>query len=256
MELISITQINPVFHQSKLTNPAEHSYEQRMVTEYEFDYILSSDGGKMITNGKTINLSAGMFFIRTPGTIVKGIIPYSSWYVRFQTTDIFPFPTFCCNLSPELCHPIFQQIYDLHVQKPKDYEYQMNYHMNTLLFYLHQNELRRENLSLLSHPLTAIYEEMKHTWNKNFTLDYYAQKSGYSKSHFCHLFKEIYKVSPIQFLHKLRMQNICYQLIETERPIKELMIEHGYNNEQSFFRCFKAHTGDTPLAYRKKHRFN
>lgn len=255
MKIIHCSDTNLTLHQSKPALGTGHSYGERITSSYEFDFILQSNQGKLITEGHSLDLFPGMFFVRKPGTRVEGITSYSSWYMTFYTEDILDFQSTYYTLSPKLCHPIFQKIYDLHVQKPKDYLYQIEYLVNTLLYHLYENQTQKEQESLNPQQLSTVYEAMKKTWHKNLPLDYYVGLSGYSKSRFCHLFQELYHVPPVQFLHELRLQNICYQLIETDRPIKELMIEHGYSNEQSFFRTFKSHTGETPLSYRKKHRF-
>lgn len=256
MNIIHCKDTNLTLHKSNPSLSVGHSYGERTTSSYEFDFILQSNRGKIITEGQTVELAPGMFFVRFPGTRVEGIASYSSWFLTFYTTEYIEFSEVYYTLSPQLCQPIFQQIYDLHVQKPKDYLYQIDYHVNTLLFHLYQSSIQKENNSHHTPTLAMVYDEMKNSWRKNLPLDYYVKLSGYSKSRFCHLFQEEYHISPVLFLHELRLQSICYQLIETERPIKELMIEHGYSNEQSFFRTFKLHTGETPLSYRRNHRFH
>ena len=255
MKLIHCEEISPVFYQSGSEYPVGTAFRERITITYEFDYIVLSDRGKIITEGEETNLVSGMFFVRKPGIKVQGIARYHSWYLRFQTEEELDFPFSYCIISPEVCLPIFQKIYNLHIQKNGDYGYCMDYYMNTLIFLLHQewNQYREKNIQ--KHPIAEIHEIMEKNWRKNYPLDYYAELSGYSKSRFCHLFQNLYQCSPMHFLQELRLQNICYQLIETDRPVKELMIEHGYTNEQSFFRYFKAKTGETPLGYRQKHRY-
>lgn len=254
MEFIHVKQLNITYHKSPVWVPEGWSYEKRTADDYEFDYILSSNGGKMFTNGDTVTLAPGMFFMRSPGMEVQGFAQYTSWYLQFQTDSRLSFSCDFYNMNPEICTPLFRKLYDLHIQRPADYEYLVDYYMNTLLFHLYEEEKRLQDIRQKEHPLSAIYREMEKSWKKNLPLDYYVRLSGYSKSRFCHLFQEIYQISPIQFLHSLRLRNLCYKLIETDQSVKELMIEHGYVNEQSFFRTFKAYTGDTPGEYRKKHQ--
>lgn len=254
MELIHVKQLNLYHHQSSPAWPHGHAYEKRITESYEFDYILSSDHGQIVTGSSVTDLQPGMFFVRTPGMTVQGFSHYSSWYLTFRTENCIAFPQYIYHLRPELCNPVFKKLYDLHIQRPSDYEYLIDYYMNSLLFLLYEEERHIQTLQKKEHSLDLVYEEMKNSWNRNLPLDYYVSLSGYSKSRFCHLFQELYQISPIQFLHHLRLQNLCYQLIETTIPVKELMIEHGYVNEQSFFRTFKAYTGETPAAYRRKHQ--
>ena len=253
MRMIHCTELNLVHHSSAEWVVSGTEYERRITQEYELDYILSSENGVMRTENREEALRPGMLFLRTPGKSVQGVARYSSWYLRFQTEDPLEFPMDYCVLPLEQCRPIFQKLYDLHIRHPADYEYQVDYYMNTLLFWIYLEWKKQQELEI-EEPISRVRDMMEKTWNKNYTLDHYAAQSGYSKSHFCRRFRTLYGVSPIQFLYELRLQKLCYQLIETDRPVKELMIEHGYKNEQSFHRIFKERTGETPLSYRQQHR--
>lgn len=254
MQLIHCKELNLVHHISDRELADGTPYTQRITEEYELDYILSSESGEMVTEGEREKLHAGMLFARIPGTVVQGIARYSSWYLRFQTDDPLVFPTQKCVLPLEQYRMVFQKIYDLHIRRPAEYEYQIDYYLNMLLFGLYREQEKMQKALSPEAPLVRARERMEETWNRNYTLEYYASFSGYSKSHFCRRFREAYGVSPMQYLYELRMQKLCYSLIETDRPVKELMIEHGYKNEQSFYRLFKEQTGETPLSYRRKHR--
>jgi AraC-like DNA-binding protein len=39
-------------------------------------------------------------------------------------------------------------------------------------------------------------------------------------------------------------------LLRTQRPIKQIAVEVGFQNEKSFMRAFKAWTGRTPEEFR------
>jgi len=41
-------------------------------------------------------------------------------------------------------------------------------------------------------------------------------------------------------------------LLRTKRPIKQIAVEAGFQNEKSFMRAFKGWTGRTPEAFRQK----
>lgn len=255
MELIHCRQVNLLFHQSASELASGSPYPERITEFYELDYILSSESGSIRTEGEESSLSRGMLFLRVPGMRVQGFARYSSWYLTFDAKEQLSFPRLFYHLPSELCTPIFQTLYDLHIQRPADCEYLMDYYINQLLFHLYQEEFHIRKRSTSS-SLEFVREMMESSWRQNLPLDYYVTLSGYSKSRFCHLFQELYQISPIHFLHKLRLQSLCYKLIETEAPVKELMIEHGFANEQSFFRAFRKFTGETPLGYRRKHRLS
>ena len=167
MRLINCSKLNLCYHQEAAAECAGKSYGERITTEYEFDYILSSNHGKIITEGECVDLVPGMFFVRPLGTRVEGIMSYSSWYLRFKTEEQLNVVYSPCSLPKSLCDPIFRKIYDIHIQKTPDYQYEIDYYVNTLLFYLyHEWNSKRQNADK-EHPLFGIREEIENTWNKN-----------------------------------------------------------------------------------------
>lgn len=257
MQLIHCNNISIYYHDSKYSLKDNETYRERRTTSYELDYILSSNNGQIITNGISQSLKPGMLFYRTPGMIVKGTAHYSSWYVQYSTKDIIePLSTISFFPLSHAMNDFFKNLYDLYIQNTPNSSYFYDYYINQILYHLYNDTIHEVYDVSLNVKLEQIKKKIESNWNKNLSLDSIVSMSGYSKSRFCHLFKELYQISPIIYLRNLRMQYACRALIETNLPIKEIMLNSGYTNEQTFFRYFKKYTGITPMNYRLAHRIN
>lgn len=67
----------------------------------------------------------------------------------------------------------------------------------------------------------------------------------------CREFKLHFQISPIQYLHQVRMKNAQLLLRERDMKIHEIAYEVGYENVNHFIHHFKKTAGTTPTEYRK-----
>lgn len=74
--------------------------------------------------------------------------------------------------------------------------------------------------------------------------------AGYSEGHLRRLFKEIYKVSPMQYLNELRIDTAKNLLLSTGLSVKEISEQCGFNSPFYFSTIFKAKLGRSPSRYR------
>ena len=78
-----------------------------------------------------------------------------------------------------------------------------------------------------------------------------AADCGYSPSYFYPLFKRITGKTPIYYLNELRIHEAQRLLLLSDLPIGTIAKLAGFAYSQYFSRVFKAHTGDTPAAFRQ-----
>lgn len=57
-------------------------------------------------------------------------------------------------------------------------------------------------------------------------------------------------MSPLQLLHKLRLDEAIRLLRETTRPIGEIALHTGWCDQSAFTRNFSRYTGISPGRYR------
>lgn len=67
-------------------------------------------------------------------------------------------------------------------------------------------------------------------------------------------FKEVFGMSPQEFIVRTRVQAASEDLIRTEKALSEIAIEHGFYDQSAFSRQFSQHTGETAFSYRQRHR--
>ncbi|MCZ8515346.1 AraC family transcriptional regulator [Paenibacillus filicis] len=71
-----------------------------------------------------------------------------------------------------------------------------------------------------------------------------------SPNHTISLFREVTGVSPIQYVHLLRMKEACNLLTNSDLTITEISNHLGYYDHSYFFRTFKKYTSMSPTEYR------
>lgn len=82
------------------------------------------------------------------------------------------------------------------------------------------------------------------------TLDEMAGYAGLSRSHFVRVFKEQTQYSPMSYFIRLKMQHACMLLSSSDRAVKQISYDVGYENPYYFSRLFKRVIGVSPSAYR------
>lgn len=83
------------------------------------------------------------------------------------------------------------------------------------------------------------------------SLEALAEARGYEPSYFSRLFKQYTGRTFTAYLTACRMERAQDLLENTQRSVDTVISECGFSDRTKFFRLFAAHTGMTPLQYRK-----
>ena len=86
------------------------------------------------------------------------------------------------------------------------------------------------------------------------TVDDAALASGYGKSNFCKIFKNIVGDTFHNVLNRQRVDTSCGLLSETNLPVSEIALQVGFGDAKTFCRVFKEIKGITPGTYRKQRK--
>lgn len=89
-------------------------------------------------------------------------------------------------------------------------------------------------------------------YNKNIIIEQYAEEHLMSKNWFIHCFKDIMKVTPMQYILSLRISAAKNYLEKTDKNITEIADAIGYDNPLYFGRLFSKHVGCSPSEYKKR----
>lgn len=86
--------------------------------------------------------------------------------------------------------------------------------------------------------------------DENIYLDKVADEAGMSKFHFCRIFKEHLKMSPMQYLTICRIKQAMTLLRKPGESITSVVYKVGFNDISGFNRHFKKVTGMSPSSFK------
>ncbi len=92
---------------------------------------------------------------------------------------------------------------------------------------------------------------MNRDFADNLPIETLSQRAGISTPNLYSLFKRYLNVSPHQYLLNLRLRKARTMLASNEKSIKEISLECGFENLESFYRAFRKNSQMTPAEYRR-----
>lgn len=103
----------------------------------------------------------------------------------------------------------------------------------------------------VSEALKLMHQQYKHPWS----LEEIAHKVGLSRAGFAQKFKVALGDTPLNYLAAIRIQQAMRILTEEDHKIDYIASSVGYSDAFSFSKAFKKRTGQSPIEFRKKTRF-
>lgn len=82
-------------------------------------------------------------------------------------------------------------------------------------------------------------------------LERLAGEACLSRDHFIKIFNREIGCSPIRYIIRQRMMRAQLLLASSDKPVKAIALQLGYNDFSYFSRLFKKHSGFSPLQYRE-----
>jgi AraC-like DNA-binding protein len=95
---------------------------------------------------------------------------------------------------------------------------------------------------------------MKKHLNNFFSVEELASQQHLSVSHYSRLFRAKTGSSPNQYFNQLKIQKSCQYLYFSDRNIKEICVELGFEDPYYFSRLFKKLIGISPANYKTRHK--
>ncbi len=100
-------------------------------------------------------------------------------------------------------------------------------------------------------PVIAYIEK---NFQSDLSMEEMAGMARLSRTQFNFRFRQLLRMSPSEYLHKLRVEVAQKLLHTTEKSIAEIAVEAGFYDQSHFTKRFRKVTGTTPLAFRKQSR--
>lgn len=98
--------------------------------------------------------------------------------------------------------------------------------------------------------LKRIHEKPRHDWS----VESLARAVGVSRTVLADRFKHFLDQPPMQYLARWRLQLAAQEMKTTDRPLKIIAEESGYESEAAFGRAFKRLFGTSPGDWRRRQR--
>jgi AraC-like DNA-binding protein len=93
-------------------------------------------------------------------------------------------------------------------------------------------------------------EHMKNNYNQDISLSDLAMRTFFSKNYFSKLFKEVTGLNVSDYIQKIRVDEACGLLMNTNMKVVDIAFQVGFNDIKFFYEVFKRITGKTPGEYR------
>ena len=98
---------------------------------------------------------------------------------------------------------------------------------------------------------SEIVEYIRENYYLDLTSAKLSRRFRVSESYIARSFKEATGVSPMELIHKIRIDKAAAMIFETSQTLIDIASYVGYKNKTSFTRMFKKFRGISPSEYKK-----
>ena len=86
--------------------------------------------------------------------------------------------------------------------------------------------------------------------SETLTCNLIAKKFHYSEYHFHRLFQYVTNMSVTDYIRHKRLHTVANELLNTHKTVLHICLAHGFNNQRTFQRAFKAKYSMTPTEFK------
>lgn len=98
--------------------------------------------------------------------------------------------------------------------------------------------------------LASALRHMRKHYTESLRIEDIATKAGLSVYQFEQRVQRLFQMSPLQLLHKLRLDEATRLLRETDLPLGEIALQTGWCDQSAFTRHFSRYAGMAPGKFR------
>lgn len=106
--------------------------------------------------------------------------------------------------------------------------------------------------SAAEESLRSVLDYIQEHYTQQLTVGEISKAFSYNETYFCRRFKKATGLTVMEYIRILRLE-LAEKLLKTEKcEIRDIAWRCGFPDESYFSRAFKAHSGMTPSAFRKR----
>jgi AraC-like DNA-binding protein len=102
--------------------------------------------------------------------------------------------------------------------------------------------------------LRRVKEAIEARLAHGFTLRELATIAGLSEGHFARAFKQSVGLPPHRYLTRRRVNAAAEKIRQSDQSLSEVSLDVGFSDQSHFTRTFAREMGETPSAFRHRHR--
>ena len=189
--------------------------------------------------------------------LYTGKQPGELYFIHFNAPDnfdLFGFESskvYTSQISSNICE-LFEEIIEELQVKRRGYERICVSKFFLIMALLERNIANEANhKNQYENKILFAVQLMNKEYEKNYTLDEYAELCTMSKFHFLRVFKEITGSSPMEYRNRIRIDHAKELLEDSAYSVSEIGRKVGYLSDSYFCDAFKNKVGMSPTQYRK-----
>ncbi len=213
-------------------------------------------------NGKRMNGKAGDFVLHGPnGDYAHGSLSSREGFINdwlFFSADTseldflqkMPFDRPISNGDTKAFSKNLSEILTENLRNDEFSKILISNHLYQLLTTLKRAEAdENKEKNKIQHEFNQLRLHIHKHCHEAWTLEAMAKKSGYSVSHFCALYKQIFGITPIDDLLDARLKTAKELIVLKNHKIGEIASLCGFSSIHYFSEFFKKKTGRSPSEY-------
>jgi len=159
--------------------------------------------------------------------------------------------SFVCDISPLIIKK-FEQILRLYEGKDPFKIQLMSVQLYDLLVTLIQMQEKKITKKTRENGIqfSRVIEFMEENYQKDVSLEEFAEIMHVSPPYFCKIFKMAIKMTPIEYIQMLRIESAKRMLLQTNLKVKDIANAVGYKDSSYFSLIFKKREGISARRYR------
>lgn len=102
--------------------------------------------------------------------------------------------------------------------------------------------------------LSQVTQYMKENYSRELRLETVAARFGFTPTYLSHMFREYAQVGYRTYLIDLRVKYAMREMLNTDRYVGDIALDHGFPDSRAFAKAFKKRYGCLPSEYRRRQR--